>query len=98
VGRLLALVEEAMIRICVRGWKAGVLAFEERLEMRDVAEMERLLPAIAERQIERLLSAPCLIEIEFLDEPDVNQRFFRFGTDPTRMARPLAIDLNRLPD
>jgi len=29
-----------------------------------------------------------MIEIEFLDEADVNRRFFRIGTNPAGMIRP----------
>ena len=29
-----------------------------------------------------------MVELEFLDDPDPERRFFRFGTDPTCMVLP----------
>lgn len=87
-----------MIHICVRGWKQGVKVFEDKLELRDMDELERVLPAIAQHHIDLVASGPCMIEIEFLDEPDVNQRFFRFGSDPSGMTWPIEIDPGSLPN
>jgi hypothetical protein len=39
------------------------------------------------------VNLPHLIEIEFLDEPNVEQRFMRLGTDPRRMVKPYEVDL-----
>jgi hypothetical protein len=84
------------VRLCFRGWKTGVMkcAFEERVEVSD-AEIESVLPRLAEKHAE-MLAAGGMVEVEFLDETDVKQRFFRFGTDPARMVRPIAIDLDDL--
>ena len=37
-----------------------------------------------------------MIEIQFLEEPDRNQAFFRIGTDPGGMVKPVAVDLAKL--
>jgi hypothetical protein len=83
----------AMIRIAIRGWRDDVRVFEELINLRSDADLESVLPAAAERHAELLAEAPHMIEIEFLDEPDLEERFFRFGTDPTRMVRPIPIGI-----
>lgn len=81
------------IRLCFRGWKTGAskCAFQERVSVSE-DELETLLPKLAERHIE-MLAKGGTVEIEFLDEPDEMKRFFRIGSDPSRMVRPIPIDL-----
>jgi hypothetical protein len=82
------------MRIAIRGFIAGVRQFEECLSApADGAGLENL----AEEHARRMLALPGgtlhHIEIEFLDEPDPMQRFFRFGTDPRYMVAPIGIEL-----
>ena len=81
------------IRLCFRGWKTGAkeYAFEERVNLEE-GELHTVLPQLAERHLEMLADGG-MVEIEFLDEPDQLQRFFRFGTDPSRMVQPIRVDL-----
>jgi hypothetical protein len=79
--------------LVVRGWSNGKLRFEDRLE---VAEMsEETVRAIAPQHVGLLerLSFPYMLELEFLDEPDPLQRFFRIGTDPRAMVKPMENEL-----
>jgi hypothetical protein len=80
-----------MIRLAVRGFAGEVMKFEEVLDF-DEDKLDALLPDLAEKHA-RAMAADQLhmIEIEFLDEPDLNQRFFRFGTDPAAMRDPVAV-------
>jgi hypothetical protein len=76
-------------RIAVRGFVAGKLEFEEFMDA-DAVD----LAEVAESHALRLIRFPAhMIEIEFLDDPNPEERFFRFGTEPTGMVRPLRVDL-----
>ena len=81
-----------MIRIAIRGYIRGVKQFEERV---DALESRDEFARLAETHARRLLALPGgdehLIEIEFLDEPHLSERFFRFGTDPAMMVRPIEV-------
>jgi len=77
-----------MVRLAIRGYGNGRLVFTERIELPDSGLDD--LSSISETHALRLIPYERhMIEIEFLDEPDVNQRFFRFGTDPLGMVQPL---------
>ena len=77
-----------MIRLAIRGYGNGRLVFTERIELPDSALDD--LSSISETHALRLIPYErYMIEIEFLDEPDINQRFFRFGTDPVQMVQPV---------
>jgi hypothetical protein len=81
-----------MIRLAIRGYAAGVVQFEDRLES-DEADLA-LIPALSEKHAGDLLEHRLhMIEIEFLDEPNPNERFFRFGSDPSRMVMPIKVIL-----
>lgn len=82
-----------MIRLGIRAFSGKTLIFSEHIECE-----EKELDAIAEEHIKRLLDYPKhMIEFEFLDEPDVNQRFLRIGTDPRGMVLPMSFTLARPP-
>jgi len=80
------------MRIAIRGFAAGTLLFEDTVVMVDEAALENLLPTLAEEHATAMAEHRLhMIEIEFLDEPDPLQRFFRFGTDPSQMVEPFEI-------
>lgn len=78
-----------LTRIVVRGFMDGVKQFEELHELGH--DDEEAISALAFDNVQRVGGPDSLhiIEIEFLDEPDINQRFFRIGTDPSLMVIPL---------
>ena len=78
------------MRIAIRGFIGGEQQFEEvvNADFVDIGELAR-------KHVERLAHAPHMIEIEFLDEPNRAERFFRMGTDPSGMHNPIAIDLRK---
>jgi hypothetical protein len=82
-----------MMRVAIRGYVSGRLLFEDRADV-DSAKMDALLPALAEKHAVAMATHKLhMIEIEFLDDPDPEARFFRFGTDPPGMVIPFRIDL-----
>jgi hypothetical protein len=81
------------LRLRARGFAEGRVIFDENLE----AAAEEVA-ALAERHCLRMVPYPKhMIEIEFLDEPDPRQRFFRIGTDPAGMVQPVAIPIDSDP-
>jgi hypothetical protein len=82
-----------IVRLAIRGYAAGKIQFEDRVDLNS-AEIEQLVPGLAEKHATAMAEHRLhMIEIEFLDEPNPNERFFRMGTDPSRMVLPLEIDL-----
>ncbi len=79
-----------MTRIAIRGFIGKVKQFDEEYD--DTAPIEQ----IAHRHLRALLDLPGgdmhMIEVEFLDEPNPLQRYFRFGTDPDMMVMPRAVE------
>jgi hypothetical protein len=82
-----------LVRIRVRGWENKEKKFDEHIELESAAEINKRLPVIAQHHISMLADAKdWLVEIEFLDEPDPLQRFFRLGSHPTHMAVPIILN------
>jgi hypothetical protein len=84
---------DEIIHLAIRGYASGKLQFEEFVGV-DFDHLEDVVPGLAEKHAAAMASHNLhMIEIEFLDEPDQNARFFRFGTDPAGMVMPLQITL-----
>lgn len=87
-------MSEEKFNVIIRGWSGSVLMFEDRLYLDPVAPDRvttgPLIMQMAERHA-AVLGAVHMIEFEFPELPE-SERFFRFGTDPTRMVQPMAID------
>jgi FlaA1/EpsC-like NDP-sugar epimerase len=81
----------ARARIVIRGFRNGEKVFQELVN----ATGEELAQ-LAQKHIAKLTGAPFMVEFEFLDEKDQNERFMRFGTDPRGMVAPFAVDLDTL--
>lgn len=82
-----------MIRLAIRTYKRGVLQTVERIEV-SMEDMQNVLTDLASKHAEAMIETPGHVEIEFLDEPNVNERFFRIGTDFSCMVKPVELDLS----
>lgn len=81
------------MRLAIRGFKFRELVFEERVN-KTLEELETLLPKLGEQHATAMAAGDLtMIEIEFVDDPDPLQKFFRFGTDPGGMVIPIEIEL-----
>lgn len=81
------------LRLAIRGFVGRTRMFEDVVEIPDDS-FDALIPQLAEKHATALASHELhMIEIEFLDEPDPEQRFFRFGTDPSGMVAPIEVPL-----
>jgi hypothetical protein len=82
--------------LAIRGFASGARVFEDRVDATE-DQIEKLLPDLAAKHAAAMAAHELhVIEIEFLDEPNPNERFFRFGTEPAGMVAPIPIDLKDL--
>lgn len=80
--------------LAIRGFADKNVVFDVRITV-DPANLDKIIPKLAKEHAAKLASYELhLVELEFLDEPDPNERFFRFGTDPSGMVMPIAIPLS----
>lgn len=80
-----------IVRHGIRAWSKGKLVLDEIVGVPN-HELDDIIPNLMKRLALMLAPHSHMIEVEFLDEPDPKKRFFRFGTDPTRMVMPVEID------
>jgi hypothetical protein len=87
-----------VLRLAIRGFADGEVVFEERVA-KTLDDLDTLVPELAAQHAAQMAGHQLhMIEIEFLDEPDPNERFFRLGTDPRGMVDPIQIDLTEATD
>jgi hypothetical protein len=77
------------IHMMVRGYLGRTMQFERRCDI-DSEAMGEVLPQLAEEHATAMAAGQLgMIEIEFLDVPYINERFFRLGVDPSGMVKPM---------
>ena len=82
-----------ILRVAIRGFAGRKVLFEDRVDV-DSDDLDEFLPALATKHSLAMVQHRLhMIEIEFLDEPDPLQRFFRIGTDPSGMVVPIGVRL-----
>ena len=91
-------MKQSPIHLAIRGFAGKRKVFEDRAYV-EVDQLQNVLPQLAEAHVTKLVAHELhMIEIEFLDEPDPMERYFRFGTDPSGMIMPLKVLLGEAKD
>jgi hypothetical protein len=81
------------LRLAIRGFANGMKQFEDRVDV-DVRALDQVIPDLATKHGRAMAEHRLhMIEIEFLDEPNELERYFRFGTDTRGMVRPIQVNL-----
>jgi hypothetical protein len=81
-----------IVRLMIRAFDGDRVVFAKPVTVSE-ANLSELLPQLAEEHSSAMVKGEYgMIEIEFLDEPDPMERFFRIGVDPKGMVAPVAID------
>jgi hypothetical protein len=79
--------------VIARTYLRGQVQSEERLQLNEGA-MYSLIPRVAKQHSSACAAGTIdMVELEFLDEPDPLERFFRIGTNPDGMVMPIEVDL-----
>jgi hypothetical protein len=82
-------------RVIARTFLRGEIVSEDLMRVHKTATDE-LIAQIAERHARACAAGTIdMVELEFLDEPDPADRFFRIGTNPDGMVMPIGIDLQK---
>jgi hypothetical protein len=82
--------------IMVRGYKRGVLVWENKLVMCEL-DLDRLIPTLVDEHIAEIQKGTVgMIEMEFLDVPESEDRFFRIGVEPDGMVLPIHFKIQEL--
>jgi hypothetical protein len=77
-----------MIRLTISGYLKGERQFHMAPLEIPVSDLESIVPAFALRHALAFIRKELdMIEFEFLDEPDPNDRFLRIGPNPQCMVR-----------
>lgn len=77
-------------RVVVRIWLNSKLFLKERIDV-TTEEEEAVIPDLVTKHQKLLIENPHVIELEFIDELDPKERYFRFGTDPHGMVQPIRV-------
>lgn len=86
-----------MIRVIIRGFLGAAMQFETPIDA-DEDYIDNLLPGLGEQHAHSMADGKIdMIEIEFPDDPDPNDRFLRFGVSPQGMVAPIEFDLTKPP-